>query len=279
MKGAGTYMKSLYSKKKLLIGIILIGVIIMGIFGVTALISSREINDVRSFSQGNIGEIQILMENEAVHVIRAEAGGELKFHLYGKAKTDVKLIFGNDNEKLVVNDNRGLIRPLNKLSLDIYIPEGYSKKLSIKVTSGDVKIDPANLSGFSVNSSSGEIVVKKIVAAELVLKSTSGVINVTECTAKDTKIEATSGKVNISYSQFEIGNVNIKTSSGNINVNLPGTAEFLLKAQTDSGNIQNDFAFSPGDSNDKKKIEGQIGKKGNKVTLKCASGNIAILKK
>lgn len=273
-------MKSLFSKKKLLIGIILIGVIIiMGIFGVTALIPSREINDVRSFSQGNIKEIQVLMENEAVHVIRTEAGGELKFHLYGKAKTDTKLIFENDNEKIVVNDNRGLIRQFNKLSLDIYIPEGYNKNLSIKVTSGDVKIDSVNLSRCSLSSSSGEIVIKKIVAAELVLKSTSGIISVNECTAKDTKIEATSGKVNISYSQFEIGNVNIKTSSGNINVNLPGTAEFLLKAQTDSGNIQTDFAVSPSGSNDRKKIEEQIGRKGNEVTLKCSSGNIAILKK
>lgn len=199
-------------------------------FGVIALNPGREINDVRSFSQGNIKEIQILMENEAVHVIRTEAAGELKFHLYGKAKTDVKLIFENDNEKLVVNDNRGLIRNLNKLSLDIYIPEGYNRNLSIKVTSGNVKIDSANLSRFLLSSSSGEIFINKIIAAELVLKSTSGVISVNECTSKDTKIEATSGKINISYSQFETVNVNIKTTSGNINVNLPGTAEFFLKS-------------------------------------------------
>ncbi|MFZ2539048.1 MAG: DUF4097 family beta strand repeat-containing protein [Oscillospiraceae bacterium] len=268
-----------FTKKKIIIGIILIGVIIMGIFGVKSLTSTREINEEKSFSLENIKEIQVSMLNEAVHVIKTKVGGEVKFHLYGKITKETKLISECDNEKIVVKENRSKCGSFEELFLDIYIPEDYNKSLSIKVSSGDMKMDSLNLSDFSLSSTSGKIDIEKITTDKLDLMSTSGNISINDCTAKEAKIETSSGKAMISYKQFENENVNIKTSSGNIIVEFPSNAEFLLKAQTNAGNIQDDFSSDMVGSTERRKIEGQIGTKSNVVTLKSSSGSISILKK
>jgi len=270
-------MKIKFSKKKIIIGIILIGVIIMGILGIKSLTSTREINEEKSFSLENIKEIQVSMLNEAVHIIRTEAGVEVKFHLYGKTTKETKLISECDKAKIVVKENRSKCGLFEELYLDIYVPQDYNKSLSIKVSSGNMKMDSLNLSNFSFNSTSGKMDIEKITTDKLELVSTSGDISINDCTAKEATIKTSSGKAVISYKQFE--NVNIKTSSGDIIVEFPSTAEFLLKAQTNAGKIQNDFSANTVGSAEKRKIEGQIGKKSNGVTLKSSAGDISILKK
>lgn len=251
----------------------------MGIFGIRALTSTKEINEEKSFSLENIEEIQVSMLNEAVHVIQTEAGEEVKFHLYGKSATETNLVYKIDREKVVVKENRSKCGAFEDMYLDIYIPEDYIKNLSINVTSGDTRMDSFNLSSFSLSSTSGKVEIGKIITDKLELKTTAGDISLNECSAREAKIETSSGKVNISYKEFEHGNINIKTSSGDITTELPSTAEFLLKAQTNAGKIQNDFSADTVGSVGKKKIEEQIGTRSNEITLQSSSGSIGILKK
>lgn len=272
-------MKPNFFKKKFLIGIILIGgIIIMDVFGIKTFSMAREINQEISFSLKNIKEIQVSVLNAAVHVIQTETGGEVKFHLYGKGKPETKLNSEIDDEKIVVVDNRSRCGSFEEMFLDIYVPKDYNNNLSIKVTSGDTKIDTLNLSSFSLSATSGNVEIGKIITDNLVLKSTAGDIKLSECCAKVATIETSSGKVNIGYQKFENGRVYIKTSSGNITLCLPSRAEFLLKAQTNAGKIQNDFTVSPAGNNDKK-IEVQIGAKSNEVSIKSSSGSINIFKR
>lgn len=271
-------MKHKFSKQKLITGIILIGVIIiMGIFGMKTLSPAKEINEEKSFSLKNIKEIQVSVLNETIHIIQTETGEDVKFHLYGKSKAETTLNSEIGNEKIVVIDNRSKCGSMEEIFLDIYVPKDYSNKLSVKVTSGDTRIDTLNLSSFSLNCTSGKIEIGKIITDNLELKSSAGDISLSECYVKVAAIETSSGKVNIGYQEFENGKVNIKSSSGNINLSLPISAEFLLKAQTNAGKIQNDFSNNQTSSNDKK-IELQIGTKTNEVTIKSSSGSINIIK-
>lgn len=155
-------MKTKLSVRNILNGMILIGVImIMGIFGIRALTSTKEINEEKSFFLENINEIQVSMLNETIHVIQTEARREVKFHLYGKSTTETKLISEIEDDKVIVRENRSKCGAFEGLFLDIYIPKDYNKDLSISITSGDVKMDTFNLSSFLLNSTSGKTEIKK----------------------------------------------------------------------------------------------------------------------
>ncbi|BCZ49385.1 hypothetical protein psyc5s11_54520 [Clostridium gelidum] len=305
-------------KIKINIKIIVIGVIIiMGIFGLGALFSYKEINEEEHFSMEDINEMQVNMTSEPVHIIRTEASNEVKFHLYGKSMQDIKLTSEINNKKVVVGAKRNFEGPIPEdMFLDIYVPEEYVKNLSIKISSGAVKMDSFDLANFtlntssgkldakqlnaekiSINSSSGSLNIKKLDAKELEIKGESSVVNIDECIAKDARIETSSGsitlknsngnfnikgkstKVMVAYKEFKDQNINIETSSGSVILEIPSTAEFLIEATTSSGKFQSDFPINTAGNTDKKKINGQIGMKNNKVLLQTSSGSIKILKK
>jgi len=131
----------------------------------------------------------------------------------------------------------------------------------------------------------------------LEIQGLSSAINIDECIAKEAgmgtssgnitlknssgsfDLKASSGKILVAYKLFEDQHINIETSSGPITLELPGTAEFLLEAQTSTGKFQSDFPIKLAGYTDKRKIEGQMGTKDNKILLKTSSGSMRILKK
>lgn len=160
-----------------------------------------------------------------------------------------------------------------------------------------MKADTLLAEKISINSVSGNININKIDASELVIKGKSSAINIDECIAKQSEIETYtgsitlnnnngtlgvktgSGKVLVSYNEFEDQEVNIKSSTGNVTLELPSSAEFLIETKTSTGKIQSDFHINENGSTDKKKLEGKVGTKNNKVILQTSSGSIKILKK
>lgn len=304
-------------KTKFIMKIIVIGVIvIMGIFGLGALTSFREINEEKRFTMDEINEIQVNMTSEPVHIIRTKASNEVKFRLYGKSVQEIKLASEINNRTVVLGAMRKHKVPMPEdMFLEIYIPEEYGKNLSIKISSGAVKMDSLDLTNFtlntssgkleaeqlnaekiSINTSSGSLKIKRLVAKELEIKGLSAAINIDECTAKEARmatssgsitlknssgnldLKGESGKVMVAYKEFEDQNINIETLSGSVTLELPSIAEFLIEAQTSSGKFQSDFPINTTGNTDKKKI-GQIGMKNNKILLQTSSGNINILKK
>ncbi|MCO1603790.1 DUF4097 family beta strand repeat-containing protein [Desulfosporosinus nitroreducens] len=305
-------MKIKFNKKVL---IIVIGVIvIMSLLGLGVLSSYREIKEEKCFTMEEINEIQVTMSSAPVHIIRTKASKEVKVQLHGKAKQEIKLAAEIDNKTVVVGAKRKYELPIPEdLFLDIYIPEEYGGNLSIKTSAGIVKLDSFNLASFilntssggleaeqlnaekvSINTSSGKLKIKRLDVAELKIKGSSSEINIDECITKEARMEISSGSVTlknssgnfdlkgtagdvlIAHKEFENQNINIETTAGNVTLELPETAEFLVEAKTSSGKFQSDF---PINTTDKKDIKGQIGTKDNKISLKTSSGSINILKK
>lgn len=293
--------------------VIVIGVIvIMGILGLGAL-SFKEINEEKSFAMEEIDEIQVTMSNVPVHFIRTETSNEVRFHLYGKSMQEIKLAAEMSGKTVAVAAKRKIDGPIPEdMFFEVFLPANYEKNLSVKTSAGVVKMDSFDLASFTLNTSSGgleaeqinaekisittssgKLNIKKLDAQELKLKGSSSAINVDECTAKQAGIETssgaitlknssgsfdfkgTAGNVTVSYKEFEDQNVKVETSTGSVTVELPGTAEFLLDANTSTGKIRCDFPINTAG----KKVEGQIGTKSNKVSLKTTTGSINILKK
>lgn len=288
----------------------------MGIFGFGA--SYKPVSEEKSFAMKEIHEIQVTISSAPVHIIRTKAGSELKFHYHGKAMQELKLEAERNQQTVVVGVKRKYeTLPIPEdMFLDIYIPEDYGKNLSLKTSSGKVKMDSLELENFTLNTSSGgleaeqlnaqktsittssgELSIKKIDTKELELKGSSSAINVDECIVKNAEMALTSGSITlknssgnfdfngtagsvlISYKKFENQNVSIATTTGSVTLELPGSAEFMVEAKTTTGNIQSDFAIPSAGNIDKKQVVGQIGTKNNKVSLKTTTGSIHIVKK
>ncbi len=267
--------------KSIPIGIILIGAILtMGIFGFGALASYREIKEEKSFVMDGINEIHVDMTSIPVHIIRTEAGGTIKFHLHGKAKRGIILVTEMINNTVVVQAKRKLDGPaIEDVLLDVYIPENYGKNLLTKTTSGIVNVDSINLTAFVFNTSSGGLAAEKLTAEKITIDSTSGNLNIKDLDSRELKIRGSSSDVMITCKQFSNQNIDIKTTSGNVTLELPGTAEFIYKIVTASGQFNSDFPINKSENTSKINLEGQLGNRSNKVSLQASSGNITILKK
>lgn len=305
-------MKIKSSKK--IIAIVIGVIIIIGILGLEGLNMMREINEQKSVSMDEIDSIQVDMTSVGVNFIRTEASNQVKVNFHGKAMQEIKLVSETSNKTLFVTIQRKHKNlPLyEEVVLDVYIPKEYTKDLSIKMLSGDVKMDTFDLANFTFETSSGKLEAEKIKAEKISITSSSGNINIKsigtkdfkmvgkssaisidECIAKKAGVEtssgnitlkngsgsfdlkSSSGKVSVAYKEFADQNVNIVTTSGSVTLELPNTAEFLIDAKTSSGGLKSDFPISVAG----KKMEGQIGTKNNKISLQTSSGAINIVKK
>ncbi len=285
-------MKKKVITKKLLMRIIVIGVIvIMGIFGLKRLKPSFEINDERFFSAEGISELQINMTKEQIHFLQSKTN-EMRLHYHGASKQELKLNVENKNGKMIINSTRKTNLMYENLYLDIYIPENYKKQISVNTTSGKVIIEQITVEKISVIStsgninlkdcvgnidleaSSGNIMAEQIVAEKNSVVTTSGSINLKDCTG-NFNLKASSGNILLFYKIFDEQNINIFTTSGYIELNLPDTAEFSLEMKTSTGKMLSDFEIN---TVERKKMVGQIGTKHNKIILESTTGGISVLK-
>jgi lia operon protein LiaG len=281
-------------------------IIVIGVAAIMAIVLSmgakslfREIDEEQLFGMEVINEIQVTMSSTPIHIIRTETGNELKFHYYGKSLQEIKLVSEIKGKTLLVSAKRKYVflGTCEVTCLDIYVPAEYNRKISTRTSSGAVRIDTIDLAEFTLNTSSGgleaerisagkislnttsgKLNIKELCANELKIKGTSSSINIGESTVEDAGIKTTSGSVFITCKEFEGQNVSVETTSGNITLGLPGTAEFLIDAAMTSGKFQSDFPVDMAGNTDKRKITGRTGTENNKVSLQTTSGNIKILK-
>lgn len=89
------------------------------------------------------------------------------------------------------------------------------------------------------------------------------------------------GDVELRPGRLPLGKMDVRTRSGNINVSLPPAAAFKLKAETERGEIENEFgaALKPADEGSKRgaTLEGAVGA-GPDVALHTGRGQITIRK-
>ncbi len=249
-----------------------------------------------------------------IHIIQTPAGSNIKFHLFGKSIQQVSMAADLNDRMVVVGKSQPFKYDLpNDLILEISIPENYEKNLSIDISTGKVKIDSFRLASFSLHTttggmeagnlmaekinlttSTGNIKFNQLQTMELEIKGTTGKVNIEDCivetariktttgnvslrnTSGNFNIETSTGKVLLDAMEFENRNITIRTSTGSISVQLPSTPEFSFVAKSSTGKLQSDFSI---DTNEKKRITGEIGTSSSLVDLHSSTGNITISKK
>ena len=91
------------------------------------------------------------------------------------------------------------------------------------------------------------------------------------------KADSVSGDINVRYRIFE-NNVDIKTISGKVKIDLPQNAEFYLKTNTVSGEVVAKFPITIISFNKMNQLEGTVGMGDNSIIIDTVSGDIYINK-
>lgn len=280
--------------KKLLISLTVImfgsflisGLIFLAIGGLSSVvINTGQVRTLKVFPAGETGQININTVNTDVNIIPVEAGNEITVEFYGNTATNIagqtpELLVHQEGEVLSININypsAAMLDFLNaaKLTLDIYIPQEYPGGLFAETISGNFQIGKFKLANFEFKSMSGSLKASSLAASDIKINSTSGKVALTDIRGR-IDISNISGKVELGLSSL-ISDLNIKTISGKVTIDLPGKSEFNFTLSSISGRIENEFGaqikFADG-----RTLEGTVGQGFSKLTVNTTSGEIKLKK-
>lgn len=182
---------------------------------------------------------------------------------------------------------------------DISIDEALSEKADISASSGRIavgrlrttenlrihassgRINAEELEGrtISVDASSGRINIEQMTAEDVNVEASSGDITVLHLTAEYADFDASSGKTMVSFTALN-GDLNVKSSSGDVSIELPSGTAFSADLKASSGKIRSDFRLLTDVSGDRKnEIRGDANGGGHVLRVKASSGDITIFEK
>ena len=264
---------------------ILAGVLFYVTGGVsTTAVDVSQIMTSKTYKAADIKKIIVRTVNTDVDIIPAVIK-DIDIDFYGNVRTN--LAGGLPELRTFLEDgvltieiiypraiNLGLIN-LSRLQLDIYLPGEYSGDIIVSTSSGDLDIKDMDPASFNFQSTSGGLFASSVEAGEIEIVSTSGaIVLIGSSGAMD--INTVSGSLTASL-KYLGDDLNAKTLSGDVTIDLPGDSEFIFDLNSATGDISNAFGakFSFVDSGS---MEGTVGEGAFKITVESTSGDINILK-
>ena len=163
---------------------------------------------------------------------------------------------------------------VNKIVLDVYIPKMYEKELDISAVSGDIKTNEnLKFDNLKIYSTSGDIEMGDIQAQNINVETVSGEIDLQKLESNKIRLKTVSGDISVESAKGEIeaksvsGNIDIenidgnvelsstsgdieskdfkitgksmvKSTSGNIRMDINDESNCQIKAKSTSGNIE-----------------------------------------
>ncbi|WP_026478547.1 DUF4097 family beta strand repeat-containing protein [Alkaliphilus transvaalensis] len=198
------------------------------------------------------------------------------------------------------------------VKFDIYLPETHLEEIEITSSSGSVSINEMLVQKMSIRTSSGSIKIDQALTEMTTLRASSGSISLSNFegqlqaetssgsirvdSGKTTKTyvrassgsvslinfsgelqgETSSGSIKVEYEEFN-DNVNLRATSGRIQLKLPKDASFRIYAESRSSSSKIDSQFPIlMTSSSNRVIEGIVGDGTNQVNLQTSSGSINI---
>ncbi|MCJ7649332.1 MAG: DUF4097 domain-containing protein [Candidatus Lokiarchaeota archaeon] len=241
----------------------------------------NSIDEVKTFGIDQLKEIYIHSVSSDVSVFSTDEE-DIKVHFYGRSalkseKALPKLITNLEGSKLKIGIEYPKVLFYNaNVVLDVYIPQDYRDNVIIDAVSADVDISNLDLNNFQCKTVSGDLRIKFLGSDSLTLKTTSGEVNIMDFTG-NLKADSVSGDINVSYRIFD-NNIDVKTISGEVKIDLPQNAEFYLKTNTVSGEVVARFPITIISFNKMNQLEGTVGTGDNRIIVDTVSGDIYLNK-
>ncbi|TET03756.1 MAG: hypothetical protein E3J83_07240 [Candidatus Atribacteria bacterium] len=241
----------------------------------------NSIDEVKTFGIDQLKEIYIHSVSSDVSVFSTDEE-DIKIHFYGRSalkseKALPKLITNLEGSKLKIEIEYPKVLFYNaNVVLDVYIPQDYRENIIIDTVSADVDISNLDINNFQCKTVSGDLRIESLGSDNLTLNTTSGNINILDILG-NLKVDSVSGNVNVGYKVFT-QDIDIKTISGKVKIDLPQNAEFYLKTNTVSGEVVAKFPITIISFNKMNQLEGTVGTGDNRIIVDTVSGNIYLNK-
>jgi len=241
----------------------------------------NSIGETKTFGIDQLKEIYIHSVSSDVSVFPTDEE-DIKINFYGRSalkseKASPKLITNLEGGKLKIEIKYPKVIFYNAdVVLDVYIPQDYTGNINIDAVSADVDISNLDINNFQCKTVSGDLQIKSLGSDNLTLKTTSGEVNIMDFTG-NLEADSVSGDINARYRIFD-NNIDVKTISGKVEIDLPQNAEFYLKTNTVSGEVVAKFPITIISFNKMNQLEGTVGTGDNSIIIDTVSGDIYINK-
>jgi DUF4097 and DUF4098 domain-containing protein YvlB len=241
----------------------------------------NSIDEVTTFGIDQLKEIYIHSVSSDVSVFSTDEE-DIKIHFYGRSalkseKALPKLITNLEGSKLKIEIKYPKVLFYNaNVVLDVYIPQDYRESIIIDTVSADVDISNLDINNFQCETVSGDLRTESLGTDNLTLNTASGDVDIVDFSG-NLKADLVSGDIDVGYRVFD-NNVNIKTISGKVKIDLPQYAEFYLKTNTVSGEVVAKFPITIISFNKMNQLEGTVGTGDNRIIIDTVSGDIYINK-
>ena len=239
------------------------------------------IDEVNTFGIYQLKEIYIHSVSSDVSVFSTDEE-DIKIHFYCRSalkseKALPKLITNLEGSKLKIEIEYPKVIFYNaNVVLDVYIPQDYRENIIIDTASADVDISNLDINNFQCKTASGDLRIESLGSDNLTLNTASGDVDIVDFSG-NLKADLVSGDIDVGYRVFD-NNVDIKTISGKVKIDLPQYAEFYLKTNTVSGEVVAKFPITIISFNKMNQLEGTVGTGDNRIIIDTVSGDIYINK-
>lgn len=263
-------------------------------------IALEQIDESKTFDAEDVNKVHIDITSTDINIIPS-ADEEITVRLSGEVSTNrnrdiPSLVAYESGDELRIE----IIRPKTifigvniwRANLDIYIPEESIEVLEVDTTSSDINIRDLKVSEIDYNGVSGDFKGESLFAENIKFDATSGDVNLKDYTgdinihtvsgdlvlehgSQNDNIEVSTTSGDVSIEQEGVSDMNIKTISGDIGIDLFENAEFYLKANTVSGDIDNKFPIRV-TSSSRRSLEGTVGSNGEEIVVSTTSGDIRV---
>ncbi len=150
---------------------------------------------------------------------------------------------------------------------------GGAREVVVRTASGDVNIDGDALDRFEADTASGEVVLRSG-ARKAIVDTASGEVDLFDLTG-ELSVHTTSGDVRARWSVPPAGGrVDVKTTSGEVELRLPAETVLAGRARTSSGRVDSDWTGSWGRRNTSLQLPAAPA--GVTLELRTTSGDIEL---
>lgn len=110
---------------------------------------------------------------------------------------------------------------VNTTSGEVKLSRVTARELEITTTSGEIELNSVQVEGSArLESVSGDVELRDFDAADITIKTTSGEVGGNLLSSKNFVTSTTSGSVRVPSSDLSAGTCNVKTTSGNIKIDI-----------------------------------------------------------
>ena len=158
--------------------------------------------------------------------------------------------------------------PIHPPPLDIETAE-----LNLETVSGDIKIEELVAEKIRAKTISGDIAVKDY-TGNIDVGSTSGDISLVD--GRDNEdVDASTVSGDILIEQDVVSDMKLKSTSGDVKINLSEDSQFYLDVSTVSGDIKHDFSIKI-ISSGRRDLEGTVGDAEERIMISTVSGDVTV---